>query len=130
MRGVLEKSDLLRVAKAHMQLWECRRIVLCGELVQDAHMRLYRLVRLGAAGSAVCWGSGLGVVSASISGDGPLDMLHCYHFLLCTSYARCAAPPHFLCTFTCACTALSASSGSHMARVRTWAARCAQQRTA
>jgi hypothetical protein len=44
MRGVLEKSDLLRVAKAHMRLWECRRIVLCGELAQDVHMRLYRLV--------------------------------------------------------------------------------------
>lgn len=44
MRGVLEKSDLLRVAKAHRQLWECRRICLCGELAQDAHMRLYSAV--------------------------------------------------------------------------------------
>jgi hypothetical protein len=45
MRGVLEKSDLLRVAKAHMQLWECRRIVLCGELsAADEQMRLYAAV--------------------------------------------------------------------------------------
>lgn len=44
-RGVLEKSDLLRVAKAHMQLWECRRIVLCGELAAaDEQMRLYAAV--------------------------------------------------------------------------------------
>lgn len=44
MRGVLEKSDLLRVAKAHMQLWECRRLILCGELAKDPTMRLYSAV--------------------------------------------------------------------------------------
>jgi len=44
MRGVLEKSDLLRVAKAHMQLWECRRLILCGELAKDPAMRLYSAV--------------------------------------------------------------------------------------
>lgn len=45
MRGVIEKSDLLRVAKAHMQLWECRRICLCGDLAaRDANMKLYSAV--------------------------------------------------------------------------------------
>ena len=42
LRGVLEKSDLLRVAKAHMQLWESRRLCLCGRLAaQDASARLF-----------------------------------------------------------------------------------------
>jgi hypothetical protein len=43
MRGVLEKSDLLRVAKAHRQLWECRRICLCDKLSEQTttDLRLY-----------------------------------------------------------------------------------------
>jgi hypothetical protein len=42
MRGLLEKSDLLACAKAHMQLWECRRLVLCGQLAaSDASLRLF-----------------------------------------------------------------------------------------
>jgi hypothetical protein len=45
MRGVLEKSDLLRVAKAHQQLWECRRLCLCGNLAQkDPAQQLYSAV--------------------------------------------------------------------------------------
>jgi hypothetical protein len=30
MVGVVEKSDLLRLAKSRTQLWECRRLSLCG----------------------------------------------------------------------------------------------------
>jgi hypothetical protein len=32
LRGLLEKGELLHCAKAHMQLWECRRLCACGAL--------------------------------------------------------------------------------------------------
>jgi hypothetical protein len=36
MVGVVEKSDLLRLAKARTQLWECRRLNLCGSLIANS----------------------------------------------------------------------------------------------
>lgn len=40
MVGVVEKSDLLRLAKSRTQLWECRRINLCGTLMADPRFLL------------------------------------------------------------------------------------------
>jgi hypothetical protein len=36
MIGVVEKSDLLRLAKSRTQLWECRRLNLCGSLIANS----------------------------------------------------------------------------------------------
>jgi hypothetical protein len=36
MIGVVEKSDLLRLAKSRTQLWECRRLNLCSSLMANS----------------------------------------------------------------------------------------------
>jgi hypothetical protein len=36
MVGVVEKSDLLRLAKSRTQLWECRRLNLCGNVMANS----------------------------------------------------------------------------------------------
>jgi hypothetical protein len=36
MVGLVEKSDLLRLAKARTKLWECRRLNLCGSLIANS----------------------------------------------------------------------------------------------
>lgn len=57
MAGVVEKSDLLRLAKSRIQLWECRRINLCGVLMATSQLPL---VQLQAAMAVFRVASGVG----------------------------------------------------------------------